>query len=115
MEEFVLDWASPVPFKEPTPHRFYEMPGLYAIVFENEIIYIGKAESQGSSARARQHDFTTCLKDQGKIWDLSRAIRYFATFSNDQNMARLDNAEKLLVFKTPPPFVIRFCGENIMG
>jgi len=101
MEEFVLDWEAPIPFKEPTPPRFSGMPGLYAIVFENEIIYIGKAESQGSSARARQHDFTACLKDQGKIWDASKAIRYFATFSNDQNSARIDDAEKLLVFKLP--------------
>ena len=56
-KQLVLEWEKPFKLTEPTPPEANAIVGLYAVVFDSEIIYVGKAECQGTLAEARSHNF----------------------------------------------------------
>jgi hypothetical protein len=104
MEQITLDWQKPFKLTEPTPREEYGLIGLYAVEFNSKIVYIGKAEDQGALTEARSHThYERRLKEVGIEWDEARALVYIGTVSQDQNSARIDDAESLLIYKIKPP------------
>ena len=103
MEQLILNWESPVKLIEPTPREKYALVGLYAVVHNYKMAYIGKAEYQGTLKEARSHNFyESRLKEKGINWDKSQALVYIGTLSQDQDSARIDDAENLLIYKIRP-------------
>jgi len=104
MEQIILDWEGPFKLTEPTPRKQYALIGLYAVEHNSKIIYIGKAEYQGTIKEARSHGFyEKRLKEVGIVWDRTRALVYIGTVSQDQISPRIDDAENLLIYKIHPP------------
>jgi len=104
MEQIILDWEGPFKLTEPTPRKKYGRIGLYAVEYNSQIIYIGKAEYQGAIKEARSHGFyEKRLKEVGIMWDSTQALVYIGTVSQDQISPRIDDAENLLIYKIQPP------------
>lgn len=104
MGQIVLDWTGPLIMMEPTPRKWYGVIGLYAIEYDSNIIYLGKAECQGAIKEARSHR-GLCekrLKELGTPWDAARAMIYVGTVSEDQQASIIDHAENLLIYKIQP-------------
>ena len=69
-----------------TPREKYALVGLYAVVYNNEIVYIGKAEYRGTLREARSHNFyEPRLREKRINWDKSQALVYIGTVSQDQD------------------------------
>ena len=103
MEQLILNWEGPYKLIEPTPRDKYGLVGLYAVVHNHKMVYIGKAEHQGTLTEARSHNFyESRLKEKGINWDKSQALVYIGTLSQDQDRARIDDAENLLIYKIRP-------------
>jgi hypothetical protein len=103
MEQIILDWQGPFRLTEPSPRTEHGLVGLYAVEVNSKIVYVGKAEYQGTLKEARSHNFyERRLKEVGIEWDKMRALVYIGTISQDQNSARIDDAESLLIYKIQP-------------
>jgi hypothetical protein len=102
-KQLVLEWEKPFKLTEPTPPEANAIVGLYAVVFDSEIIYVGKAECQGTLAEARSHNFyERRLKKAGKSWNKKQALVYIGTVPQDQPADCIDDAENLTIFRLQP-------------
>lgn len=103
IEQIILDWEGPFRMTAPTPREKYGLIGLYAVEFDSKIVYVGKSEYQGALKEARSHNlYEKRLKEAGITWDSTQALVYIGTVSQDQNSARIDDAENLLIYKIKP-------------
>ena len=86
LEQLILDWEGPYKLIDPTPRKKNALVGIYSVVYNNKIVYVGKAEYQGMFKEARRHNFyEPRLKEKGINWDKSQALVYIGTVSQDQD------------------------------
>ena len=103
MEQLILDWEGPYKLIESNSRKKNALVGVYSVVYDSKIVYIGKAEYQGMLREARHHNFyESRLKEKGINWDKSQALVYIGTVSQDQDSTRIDDAENLLIYKIKP-------------
>lgn len=97
MRKLILNWDGPFGSMDSIPKGFRGWPGIYLIEVESEILYIGKAETEGAFRRAKDH-FRGQGDSTGK-WILGQRdeskIRIWIAVKDWDEM--LSDAEKLLI------------------
>lgn len=116
MKHFVLSWRGPYLMTQETPKQLRGKKGLYAIVHDSKILYIGKAEHGNAVFReAKSHygKYAETLKQLNIIPEsMSRKDAYKYVFnkcriftgvtSSDDDIPFIDSAEKLIIFRLRP-------------
>ena len=116
MEQLTLVWEGPFEMMIETPEKLSGKPGLYAIVHDSNIIYIGKAQYSNAvfrEAKNRENKWIKCLKEKRVIsetmlnWARYEYVQihcriYVGTMSGGQRLHLLGDAEKLLIYKIKP-------------
>lgn len=102
MEQIVLTWKGPFGIRSSIPEEMKGCPGLYLIEYDSEILYVGKAETEGAFRRAKDHfrgqgDSTGRWILQGR--DESQIHIWVAMRSWDE---LISNAEQLLICRCNP-------------
>ena len=116
MEQLTLVWEGQFEMMTETPEKLSGKPGLYAIVHDSKIIYIGKAQYGNAvlrEAKNRENKWIKCLREKGVVSETmldsapyeyvrSHCRIYVGTMSDGQRLDLLGDAEKLLIFKIKP-------------
>jgi len=102
MEQVVLKWKGPFGTRDRMPEELKGWPGLYLIAYDSEILYVGKAETEGAFKRAKDH-FRGQRDNTGR-WILNRRdesrIHIWITARSWDDL--ISDAEKLLIFRLNP-------------
>jgi hypothetical protein len=102
MQEIVLNWMGPLQIRKPVLFDLRGWPGLYLIVCDSKIVYVGKAESEGALKRAKDH-----FRGQGDStgrWILERGDERsigICVAKQDWN-EWISAAEELLIYRLSP-------------
>ncbi len=116
MNQLTLVWEGPFDMKTETPKELYGKPGLYAILHDSKIVYIGKAQYGTAvlrEAKNRENKWIKCFRKKGLVSEAilgSKPHEYVerhcqilvGIISGDQQLDLLGDAEKLLIFKIQP-------------
>jgi len=126
MEQLVLNWKGPYDMTQWPPNELRGAKGISAVVHATKIILIGKSTSKGILSEAKYRK--GCIrglkvigvikpdtpdKESGEYaWH--HCLRYAGMVPLDQ-LALLDKAENLLIYKTKPPGNIRLVKQYRHG
>jgi hypothetical protein len=102
MKQLVLNWTGPFGIRDLIPKELRGCPGLYLVEHDSEIMYVGKAETEGAFHRAKDH-FRGHGDSIGR-WILEgrdgSKIRIWVAWIAAEGCSELINdAEKLLIFR----------------